>query len=170
MTIKRFLPSILIFSAVFVTSCTHDPITTDINWDLYEMAQETKGFTWFKFSNASLPKSSGSGHSEPFLRTRFNGLATTKLDSSGRVIPGAVFPEGALIVKELLKSDDSLERYAILLKDSENEFADSKGWVWGYVSAGGSVSESAENKGKACIGCHSQTENIDYTLMNKFYP
>ena len=170
MTLKRFFLSILVISVICISSCTHEPITTDINWDLYEMTQETKGFTWFKFSNASLPKSSGSGHSSPLLRTRFNGLATTNLDSLGRVQPGTVFSEGSLIVKELLNSDNSLERYAILYKDSDNEFSDSKGWVWGYILPDGSVSISAEDKGKACIGCHSQSENIDYTLMNKFYP
>ena len=153
-----------------LTSCKHDAITSDIDWELYEMAQKTNGYTWFKNSSTPLAKSSGSGHSEPLLRTRFNGIASTKLDSNGRVMDGIVFPEGSVIVKELLNGDQSLERYAILYKDSSNEFADANGWVWGYVFSDGRVAEKAENKGRACIPCHAQDDNIDYVLMNKFYP
>jgi hypothetical protein len=153
-----------------LSSCKHDTITNDVNWDLYEMAQKTDGFTWFKFSSVGLPKSSGSGHSAPKLRTRFNQIASTKLDSVGRVMERITFPEGSFIVKELLNDDSSLERYATLLKDSENEYADANGWVWGYIYPDGRVAEKAENKGKSCIGCHSQSGSIDYVLMNKFYP
>jgi len=158
---------ILLFS---FSSCKHDKITNDINWELYELAKETSGYTWFKNSSAALPRSSGSGHSSPFLRTRFNEIATTQLDSDGRVKSGITFPEGSVIVKELLNADESLERYALLFKDSSNEYADANGWVWGYIYPDGTVAEKAENKGKSCIGCHSQSENVDYVLMNKFYP
>lgn len=166
----KVILSVAIFIFVGLSSCKHETITNDINWELYEMAQQTDGFTWFKFSSASLPKSSGSGHSEPKLRTRFNEIATTMLDSTGRVIDGITFPEGSFIVKELLNDDDSLERYATLLKDSENAYADANGWVWGYLYPDGKVIIKAEDKGKACIGCHSQTGTIDYILMNKFFP
>lgn len=163
-----------------LTSCKKDQLVTEptikgtitINVDsnLYELAKDTVGYTWFKFSDASLPKSSGSGHSAPFLRTRFNAIATTQLDSLGRVKTGITFPEGSVIVKELLNSDNSLERYAILLKETTNEFADANGWVWGYIRPNGGVSEKAENKGRSCIFCHAQSGSIDYMLMNKFYP
>lgn len=162
----------LLFGASILTfsSCKNEPITNDIDWELYELARETTGYTWFKFSNASLPKSSGSGHPFPFLRTRFNELASTQLDSLGRIKSGITFPEGSVIVKELLASDKSLERYAILLKETSSEFADANGWVWGYINAGGGVAVKAEKKGVSCTGCHLQTGNIDYILMNKFYP
>jgi len=137
---------------------------------LYGLAQNTSGFSWFANSSIFLDKSAGSGHSNPKLRTRFNEIAAQMLDSNGRVLGTAQFLEGAVIVKELYDSSNKLERYAILLKEQNNEFADAKGWVWGYIDANGSVSEMAENKGKSCTGCHSQQGSIDYTLMNKFFP
>jgi len=137
--------------------------------ELYGFAQETEGFTWFAHSSSSLDKSSGSGHSNPRLRTRFNKIASQMLDSNGRVEKNAQFAEGSVIVKELQDKKSSLERYAILYKDSNNQFADAQGWVWGYINSDGSVAETAENKGKACIGCHQQSGSIDYTLMNKFF-
>ena len=170
MTIKPIIFSGLGVLLLSFSACKHDQITNDINWDLYELAKDTEGYTWFKNSSAALPRSSGSGHSAPLLRTRFNEIATTQLDSLGRIKSGITFPEGSVIVKELLNADESLERYALLLKDSSSEYADANGWVWGYSYPDGTVAEKAENKGKSCIGCHSQTENIDYVLMNKFYP
>jgi len=170
MTLKSLVLSVSGICLISISACKHDTITNDINWDLYELAKKTSGYTWFKNSSAALPKSSGSGHSAPFLRTRFNEIASTQLDSNGRVKTGITFPEGSVIVKELLNSDNSLERYAVLSKESSNEYADANGWVWGYMYPDGSVAEKAENKGRSCTGCHSQSGNVDYVLMNKFYP
>jgi hypothetical protein len=91
------------------------------------------------------------------------------LEADGKVKPGAVFPEGSLIVKEL-SNGSAAERYAILLKMANHESADERGWIWGYINADETVSEAASNKGSACKGCHNQQENIDYMLMNKFFP
>lgn len=141
-----------------------------VDLQLYEMAQETSGFVWYKNSDALLDKSSGSGHNFPSLRTRFNSIAATQLDTDGKVAANASFPEESFVVKELIKSDGSLGLYAILYKDSDNEYADDRGWVWGYVFPNGDVATSAIDKGAICTGCHLQSENIDYMLMNKFFP
>jgi hypothetical protein len=117
-----------------------------------------------------LSKSSGSGHPQTSLRTKYNKIAATKLDASGKIITNASFPEGSLIVKELYENSNSLSRYAILYKKSDSPFADAKGWVWGYINANGKVAEPASNKGKACISCHTQSDHIDYMLMNKYFP
>jgi hypothetical protein len=159
-----------IFSAFILNSCSKDKIAKEIDRQLFEMSESTTGFTWFNNSNTLLVKSSGSGHPQPFLRTRYNAIASENLDSNGRIIEGNIFPEGSLIVKELYDDETTLGRYAILYKDSENEDADPKGWVWGYVNADRSVSVEASTKGASCISCHSQSQNIDYMLMNKFYP
>ena len=154
-----------------VESCKHDPIITDnIDEELYNMAKDTNGFTWFKFSDIGLPKSSGTGHSEPLLRTRYNDIATMYLDSNGLVIPGTQFPNGSLIVKELLSNSGGILRYAVLYKDSDNINADPNGWVWGYIDTDGTVAVTARDKGQVCIGCHTQSDNIDYGLMNKYFP
>ena len=161
---------IFLLLAILLLSCKKDKINSDIDAQLLEMAQDETGFTYYKKSNILLPKSSGSGHSFAYLKTRYNETAATMLDSSGKVKVGAVFPEGSLIVKELYSDLSTLARYAILYKNAANEFADENGWVWGYINSDQSVAVSASTKGNSCISCHTQSEHIDYMLMNKFFP
>jgi hypothetical protein len=151
-------------------SCKEDEEAVGIDKQMLDMAKETAGFTWFKNSDALLDKSSGSGHNYPFLRTRYNAIASAKLDCTGRIISGSMFPEGSFIVKELYNNSTTLGRYAMLYKQSDDANADANGWVWGYVNADGTVAAPASDKGSGCISCHSQSNNIDYMLMNKFFP
>ncbi|MFN5418330.1 MAG: cytochrome P460 family protein [Flavobacteriia bacterium] len=160
----------LISCFVFILSCKKDTTLSGTDAELYEKSKSTAGFTYFKNSDELLDKSSGTGHSHPFLRTRYNATAATKLDSNGKIIEGAVFPEGSLIVKELFENATTLDRYAILYKNSTSPDADAKGWVWGYIEADGKVAEPASNKGASCINCHTQSGSIDYMLMNKYFP
>ncbi len=142
----------------------------ELDEELFELAKETAGFVWYKNSSSLLSKSSGSGHPQTSLRTRYNAAAATKLDANGKITANATFPEGALIVKELYENSTTISRYAILYKKTDSPSADAKGWVWGYIDANGKVAEPASNKGKACISCHNQADNIDYMLMNKYFP
>ncbi len=161
-----FLIAILLLS---IASCKKAEEASGIDKELLTMADQTTGFTWYKKSDVWLDRSSGSGHNFARLRTRYNAIAATMLDSNGMVKTDAEFPEGSFIVKELTSSN-TVERYAMLLKRSGDPAADSRGWIWGYVNKGGSLAEAASNKGSACIGCHTQGGSIDYMLMNKFFP
>ncbi len=151
-------------------ACKKEPDATGIDKQLFDMAIETTGFTWYKNSSALLDKSPGSGHSELLLRTRYNSVASAVLDINGKIIPGSIFPEGSLVVKELYNNSTDIDRYAILYKKSSDANADAAGWVWGYINADETVAEEASNKGSACRGCHSQTNNIDLNLMNVYFP
>lgn len=153
-----------------LNSCKKDKEAEGIDKQLLDMAENTSGFTWYKNSNALLNKSSGSGHNYPFLRTRFNAIAANMLGQDGKIMDSITFSEGSLVVKELYSDASTLGRYAILYKESNNASADENGWIWGYINADGSVAVSAEDKGKQCISCHLQSGNIDYMLMNKFFP
>lgn len=159
----------LIFS---LASCTEEKKAMEGSTDklLYDMSKSASGFVWYKNNDALLKKSSGSAHPQTFLRTRYNSTAATKLDGAGKIMPGVSFPEGSLIVKELQENKTNYVRIAILYKKSNNPDADANGWVWGYINADGGVAESASNKGRSCISCHSQSGNIDYMLMNKYFP
>lgn len=172
---KNKLRTTVILSICFIyvwaiNSCKKDKQAKATDEELYEMAKNTSGFTWFKNSGSLLSKSSGSGHPQPFLRTRYNSVAAAKLDSTGKIIIGATFPEGSLIVKELYDNSTTLGRYAILYKKTGNAYSDTKGWVWGYIDSDGGVAEAASKKGSSCVNCHSQSDNIDYMLMNKYFP
>jgi len=153
-----------------LSSCKKDKEAEGIDKQLLDMAQNTTGFTWYKNDGVLLDKSTGSGHNYPLLRTRFDEIATTMLDEDGKIMDSIVFPEGSLIVKELYSDASTLSRYAILYKQSNNANADANGWIWGYINADGTVAVTAEDKGAQCISCHLQEGNIDYMLMNKFFP
>ncbi|MBK8847720.1 MAG: hypothetical protein IPO27_14720 [Bacteroidetes bacterium] len=156
-------------SVVTIYSCRKSKVE-DTDQLLYDLAHQNTGFIWYKNFNSLLPKSSGSGHAQPFLKVRYNNIAATQLDSAGKVRINANFPQGSLIVKELHQDGGTLARYAILYKQTGNGYADARGWVWGYVNIDGSVVEPSVNRGAACVGCHSQTGSIDYMLMNKYFP
>lgn len=145
-------------------------VEKNIDKELYDLSKSTKGFVFYKNSDSLLAKSSGTGHSQPFLKTRYNSIAATMLDSLGKIIPRSSFPEGSLIVKDLYIDSTTIGRYAILYKNAKNEHADAKGWVWGYVDANGEVAQPSSRKGQGCINCHSQGGSIDYMLMNKYFP
>jgi len=162
----------LVILAITIQSCKKDePQPAEgIDLQLYEMALETTGFVWYKNSDEQLGKSSGSGHNFPFLRTRYNATAAAQLDVDGKVNANASFANGSFIVKELNNGDGSIGLYAILYKMTTSEYADNRGWVWGYIYPNGDVATTAVDKGAICTSCHLQSENIDYMLMNKFFP
>ena len=174
-TLKRL---ITLFFLCLLVACTKEKetitpvVTTETKTSdqlLFEKAKSVVDFKWFENADSLYKKSSGSGHGQAFFKTRFNEIAASVLDSNGRMVDGNVFANGSLIVKELYKDAQTLDLYAILYKDSKNVDADAKGWVWGYLRPDGNVAVSASKKGTSCISCHSQTGNIDYVLMNKFY-
>ncbi|MES2589449.1 MAG: hypothetical protein V4622_10745 [Bacteroidota bacterium] len=166
---KPILLIIFIF-CILLFSCKKDKAIDSTDLELYDMSENSANFTYYKNSSILLPKSSGSGHGQPFLKTRFNSIAATKLDSTGKIISNAVFPEGSLIVKELFDDSTHIGRYAILYKSTSHKNADAKGWVWGYINSDKTVASPSSNKGGSCISCHSQSGNIDYMLMNKYFP
>jgi hypothetical protein len=81
-----------------------------------------------------------------------------------------LFPEGSLIVKELMTDASTVGSYAIMLKESGNDAADASGWVWGYLRADGTVRIPAYERGASCRSCHTQAGHIDQTLMNIAFP
>ena len=103
--IKIFKPivvvSLLLIITATITSCKKNKMAKKTDKELLDMAKVSSGFVWFKNSAELLDKSAGTGHSQPFLRTRYNAIAATVLDSANRIKTGISFPEGSLIVKEL---------------------------------------------------------------------
>jgi len=161
---------LLLVLLIAVLSCKKEDVSDQTDNELYAMAKSTSGFTTYKKTNTLLNKSNGSGHSEPFLKTRYNSNGALNLDINGKVIIGSNFADGSLIVKELYSDNTTIAKYAILYKKKGHKNADINGWVWGYLNANGEVLEPSANKGAGCISCHSQADHVDYTLMNKYFP
>lgn len=137
---------------------------------IFETAKQTSGYTWYKKSDALLGRTSKSGHTEAFMRTRYNATAAMMLDANGKVKDGAVFAEGSIITKELINADRSVNGYALMIKRKSDPNADADGWVWGYVTAAGAERHPLTSKGNGCIACHSIAGHIDRTLMNVSVP
>jgi hypothetical protein len=151
------------------SACTHEgPEPMDM--ELLRRAMALGPRQWYGNTPELRPRSEGSGHPEAFLRTRYDPIAMHDVDSAGHVLPGAVFDDGALIVKELYDSPGHLYRYAIMYKKPGNGNADSDGWIWCEARPGGEVTTPASEQGSACRSCHGQGGNIDHTLMNVAFP
>ncbi|MFZ1695137.1 MAG: hypothetical protein WAT74_18220 [Flavobacteriales bacterium] len=155
---------------VALQACKHETDESPTDLELLLRARGTEADVWYKFSEALLPRTSGSGHAETFLRTRFNDIAAAHLDTLGKVVEGTVFAEGSLVVKELWPNASGLGTYAVMLKRTGDPAADENGWVWGYIRDNGQVRESAINRGAVCKSCHAGSGNINGTLMNAAYP
>lgn len=161
--------SILALLSLGLMACTHEPDVFDVDLELLERARGNEASVWYKSDDTLLPRSSGSGHSETYLRTRFNAVAATALDSI-TLIPDTIFPNGSLIVKELWPDGNGIGTYAVMLKRPSDPAADVDGWVWGYIRSSGEVRTSAIARGADCRGCHAQGGNVDLTLMGVYFP
>ena len=177
MKIKNYIIiSVGILIITFI-SCKKKVDDSDVNFndnktsdaELLELAIANNDFEWYKFSDDLLNPGARTGHLEEQLRTRYNQVAKSNLDSLGKVIENSKFPENSLIVKELFKNG-KLDTYAIMYKKTGDENADDNGWVWGYIRENGNIRNAADRKGQGCIGCHSISGNIDLTLMNAEHP
>lgn len=131
------------------------------------LARATSGWTYYKNRADTLLKSAGSGHAEARLRTRYNALAVTQLDASGRVRAGATFPDSALVVKELI-INGTLNRYAVMMKLRGSANASAGGWLWAYYGPDGATQTGITGKGAACTACHAS--GLDFTRMNDSHP
>jgi predicted small secreted protein len=149
------------------TSGTTEALTAS---KVLEIAKQTNGYTWYKKSDAYLPKNAVSGHAEPLERTRYDATAAMQLDANGKVKAGTVFPEGSTIVKELVNADKTVNGYAVLIKRKADPSADADGWVWADISAAGAELYPISSKGNGCIPCHSISGHINRTLMNVSNP
>ena len=124
---------------------------------------------WKYFANspALISRASSSPHPETTIRVRYGWSALGQLDANGRVKAGAIFPDSAVIVKELYNGT-TLSTYAVMLKMKGSQSAGFGGWVWAVYGADGSVQYSTSGRGGACSSCHSS--GIDYTRMNDSHP
>ncbi|MBL0308760.1 MAG: cytochrome P460 family protein [Bacteroidetes bacterium] len=169
-TLTASLIWISVLLILIVSSCSKSTSITGIDAQMYNIAKDTTGFKWYKNSDSLLATSTGSGHAFSYFRARFNVVAALSLDAQGKVNTSTTFQDGAMVVGEYYDANKVFQRYAIQYKQTGNEDADAKGWIWGDINADKTVAEPASNKGTGCISCHGQANNIDYTLMNLKFP
>jgi hypothetical protein len=133
---------------------------------LFADATAATQWTWYKLSADTLSPASDSPHLAR-LRTRYNSIAATALDGTGRVAAGTIFADGALIVKEIYK-DGALAALAVMIKATGDPNAGHGAWLWAEYSAGGGVLHALASSGETCHACH--LPGLDHTRMNDAHP
>lgn len=130
------------------------------NEKLYEESKASS-LSFYKNKDTLLAPKGGSPHGN--FKLKLNSTALKALDAMGELPAGAKFENGSLIVKEVFKGNE-LEMYAIMKKDPTSKYA-SQGWVWAEYGPSGNVIYNASKNGKACISCHSASNNRDATTF-----
>lgn len=148
---------LIIFTLVSTLIILHSCKKKKLNKNLFEEA--TASDLVFYQNNDSILSPGGPSPHGPF-KLRFNSTTASQLGPDGRFPTGNTFASGSLIVKELY-SGNTLTLIAVMKKD-DSKFA-ANGWLWAEYEPDGKIKYNINEKGKSCIGCHSEPLNRDYT-------
>jgi hypothetical protein len=171
---RRVALSTALLASTWLVACASDPLSRLAPGDgpavsdatLFSLATADGAWTYYKRSAVPIARQS-SAHPERTALVRYNAIAATQLDESGKVRRGASFPDSSLIVKAL-SNGNGVATYAIMLKLRSSASAGVGGWVWGEFGPDGAVRYSTSGRGGGCAGCHDV--GIDYTRMNDSHP
>lgn len=162
---KKYFTAVLILSISIINfhACRKDKGTTDIDKQLYNEVMQADT-TYYQNGNV-LSGAAASPHGS--FRLRFNSIAAGALDINGELPAGNTFPDGSLIVKEII-SGGEISLYAVMKKDLSSNSAAS-GYLWAEYQTNGTVVFSAAKAGSGCIGCHSESPNRDLVRTFDFH-
>ncbi len=144
-------------------SCTKAKgINPDLAFKDYALLDSCKNeaaFTYYKNDpNTIYP---GNNNSHGTFKLKFNKIAYPALTDNGKLPLGKKFPDGSMIVKEVV-SGASLNFYALMYKRKGS-------WLWAEIKANGEVLYSVEKDPSLCISCHQQSGNRDLVDTFIFY-
>ena len=118
------------------------------------------------YNNGALLNSAGNGPHGSF-KLRYNSVALSALDSTGKLPVNGIFPSGSILVKDVY-TNGNISLYAVMKKDPTNVNAGS-GWVWAEFNTDGSSVFALDYKGDGCINCHSNSPNRDLVRTFDLY-
>jgi len=123
--------------------------------------------------------SAASGHGAAGLHNVYTqrGVAEYFRETGG-------FPDGAVIIKELLKAvtdsmttgtvsrGNEVEGWFVMVKDTEGRFSSNPlwgdGWGWALFNAAEPDKPVTQNYKTECIGCHIPARNDDWIYINGY--
>jgi hypothetical protein len=143
--------------ALVATGCKHPTTTSDDQAIIDEVMTGTLLF--YQGNDVVLNGAGNSPHGN--FKLLFNQTAWNALDSTGKLPVGGTFPDGSLVVKEIIKGG-STDLYAVMQKKPSSGLSN-LGWVWNEFKPNGGLVIGAEDKGSACVGCHRGNTNRDFT-------
>ena len=152
---------------MLLAHCNKEEEAEGLDRELLMEATSGTGFMYYQ-SNSNLFASSLPSAHKPFMRVKFNSIAQSALDSTGKLPKGATFPNGSLIVKELYDDETApVSLFAIMKKDSaSNEAGDN--WLWAEIKPDEKVVISVKKKGATCIVCHSKNSRDHVLIFDLF--
>ncbi len=158
MTKYFYLITILFCLVLISQSCKKDTTSPENDSALFALISQS-GYIYYSGTPGI---TSGVGNSpHGFERVRFNAIAQSALDSSGKLPIGNSFPTGSVIVKEVYTSaTGSINQYAVMKKDPASSVAGNS-YEWAEFKTDGSATFSTGKKGNGCISCHSSSTNRD---------
>ncbi len=135
--------------------------------------------TWSIAKDDVETSSAASGHGAAGLHNVYTQRATIDyFRKTGK------FPDGAVIVKELLKAATAsmttgtvsrgteVEGWFVMVKDTKGRFQSNPlwgdGWGWSLFNAGQSDSTVTTNYKTECIGCHIPARKDDWIYLNGY--
>ena len=135
--------------------------------------------TWSIAAKDVAASSAASGHGAAGLHNVYtqNGVAQSFRKSGS-------FPDGTVIIKELLKADTSTmttglvsrgyetEGWFIMIKDSQDRFPSNPlwgdGWGWALFKTGQINKPVTQNYKTECIGCHIPARKDDWIYLSGY--
>jgi hypothetical protein len=129
---------------------------------LFQWVTTGQEYTYYKNSEAILPTSEETERAhDNFMRVRFNKIASSVLDTGGKLPEGTTFPDSSIIVKEIYsdKNNTAPDILAIMAKLKGDKNA-GKDWLWAEYTPSGETEYSVIKKGKICIKCHTPGDDF----------
>jgi hypothetical protein len=148
---------------------TNAPQQISTDAQLYELVTQTAPFSAYplfpRVDSVTIGTLNGSTAHRPLVRVRMNPAAFSILQD-GRLPTGAMFPDGSILLKEII-SGGTTTLYAMIYKDRTNPLAAS-GWLWAEYQPGGTVVFSISERGSGCVSCHMREQGPQHDFVRTF--
>jgi hypothetical protein len=86
-----------------ILSCAKDKTPEPTDAQLVKLVFETTSFRYYQDNDSLYAKTSGSGHNFPFLKTKYNTIAASQLDSEGNLLSNATYSRGIVYCKRIIQ-------------------------------------------------------------------
>ncbi len=134
--------------------------------ELITVEQPFRSYTLFPDADSVTAGTLNGSHAhQPLVRVSMNSTAFGAL-RAGRLPGGESFPDGSIIVKEIIM-ESRVTLIAVLIKDRSNPLA-GNGWLWSELLPDGTTVYSVQNRGEGCVGCHAREEGPGHDLVRTF--
>lgn len=150
----------LVLGLAIVYSCTKDkgrnPNLAYSDRALLDSCKNEAAFVYYKNDPSVIYAGTNGAHGT--YKLKFNHKAYAQLIDAGKLPVGAVFSDGSMVVKEIIRNG-SIVKYAVMYKRNG-------GWLWGEWTPELVKDISVKDNSSPCTNCHKQAGNRD--LVNTF--